>query len=228
MPVLALIPGSGFPPGDKSHQLPDTLLVRFLPLVRAGQLSLAQHAGVAITAGPRNHGRRAGGKQVNPHEWAVFEVEGDIAALDLILANIVAVQQIGVPAFLEELPVIPMLPGGKADGRRLPEPGSSGRLGTEGHYCGTSRVEPELLYVVQTDDGQETLTPEEFRKKYGWKNHPALPDGVVYEGVAELPGPQRLRGETGAQSTIVPVLDALLGVAHAPDPLREYLDEYVA
>jgi indoleamine 2,3-dioxygenase len=60
---------------------------------------------------------------------------------------------------------------------------------------------------------------------HGWKNHPALPDGVRYEGAAELPGPQRLRGETGAQSTIVPVLDALLGVAHAPDPLREYLDE---
>ena len=60
---------------------------------------------------------------------------------------------------------------------------------------------------------------------HGWKNHPALPQGVHYEGVAELPGPQRLRGETGAQSTIVPVLDALLGVAHAPDPLREYLDE---
>jgi len=60
---------------------------------------------------------------------------------------------------------------------------------------------------------------------HGWKNHPALPDGVRYEGVAEFAGPQRLRGETGAQSTIVPVLDALLGVAHAPDPLREYLDE---
>lgn len=60
---------------------------------------------------------------------------------------------------------------------------------------------------------------------HGWKNHPALPDGVAYEGAAELSGPQRLRGETGAQSTIVPVVDALLGVAHAPDPLREYLDE---
>jgi indoleamine 2,3-dioxygenase len=60
---------------------------------------------------------------------------------------------------------------------------------------------------------------------HGWKNHPGLPGGVTYQGVAELAGPQRLRGETGAQSTIVPVLDALLGVAHAPDPLREYLDE---
>ncbi len=60
---------------------------------------------------------------------------------------------------------------------------------------------------------------------HGWKNHPALPEGLVYEGVAEFSGPQHLRGETGAQSTIVPVLDALLGVAHAPDPLRAYLDE---
>jgi indoleamine 2,3-dioxygenase len=60
---------------------------------------------------------------------------------------------------------------------------------------------------------------------HGWKNHPALPGGVAYEGFAEFSGPQLLRGETGAQSTIVPVMDALLGVAHAPDPLRSYLDE---
>jgi indoleamine 2,3-dioxygenase len=59
---------------------------------------------------------------------------------------------------------------------------------------------------------------------HGWKNHPALPSGVVYLG-GESSAPQQLRGETGAQSTIVPVLDALLGVAHAPDPLRAYLDE---
>jgi non-ribosomal peptide synthetase-like protein len=39
-----------------------------------------------------------------------------------------------VPAFLEELPVIPMLPSGKADRRNLPEPGSSGRVGAEGPY----------------------------------------------------------------------------------------------
>jgi indoleamine 2,3-dioxygenase len=61
---------------------------------------------------------------------------------------------------------------------------------------------------------------------HGWKNHPALPEGLVYEGVTEYGGqPQRFRGETGAQSSIVPVLDALLGIAHHPDPLREYLME---
>ncbi len=61
---------------------------------------------------------------------------------------------------------------------------------------------------------------------HGWKDHPALRDGLVYEGVEETGGAgQRLRGETGAQSTIVPLLDALLGVEHAPDPLRAYLSE---
>ncbi|HME69412.1 MAG TPA: hypothetical protein VKM54_06035 [Myxococcota bacterium] len=61
---------------------------------------------------------------------------------------------------------------------------------------------------------------------HGWKDHPALPHGLVYEGVAAFRGRgQRLRGETGAQSGIVPALDALLGVGHADDPLRAYLAE---
>jgi indoleamine 2,3-dioxygenase len=61
---------------------------------------------------------------------------------------------------------------------------------------------------------------------HGWQNQPALPRGVVYEGVEALRGRgQKLRGETGAQSGIVPVLDALLGVEHADDPLRGYLME---
>ncbi len=61
---------------------------------------------------------------------------------------------------------------------------------------------------------------------HGWKNHPLLPHGLVYEGVAELgERPQSFRGETGAQSGIVPVLDAALGVVHADDPLRAYLLE---
>ena len=29
-----------------------------------------------------------------------------------------------------------------------------------------------MVHIVQTDQGQETLTPEEFAKKYGWKNDP--------------------------------------------------------
>jgi indoleamine 2,3-dioxygenase len=61
---------------------------------------------------------------------------------------------------------------------------------------------------------------------HGWKDHPLLDSGVVYEGVDEYRGEgQRFRGETGAQSAIVPALDALLGVGHADDPLRPYLLE---
>lgn len=61
---------------------------------------------------------------------------------------------------------------------------------------------------------------------FGWKNNPATPNGVIYEGVEEYGGtPQLFRGETGAQSSIVPALDALLGVNHSNDPLKEYLDE---
>jgi indoleamine 2,3-dioxygenase len=77
----------------------------------------------------------------------------------------------------------------------------------------------------------EGCDPEVYYRRvrpwiHGWKDHPALPDGVVYEGVARMAGgAQRLRGETGAQSAIVPALDAALGVAHADDPLRRYLLE---
>ena len=61
---------------------------------------------------------------------------------------------------------------------------------------------------------------------HGWKDHPLLDRGVVYEGVDEYRGEgQRFRGETGAQSAIVPALDAFLGIVHADDPLRPYLLE---
>jgi indoleamine 2,3-dioxygenase len=61
---------------------------------------------------------------------------------------------------------------------------------------------------------------------HGWKNSPSLPNGLSYEGVEAYAGqPQQYRGETGAQSTIVPCLDAGLGITHAPDPLTLYLQE---
>jgi len=54
---------------------------------------------------------------------------------------------------------------------------------------------------------------------HGWQQHP-----VRYEGVPEYSGePQTYYGETGAQSTIIPCLDAALGVRHRRDELREYL-----
>ncbi len=61
---------------------------------------------------------------------------------------------------------------------------------------------------------------------HGWKNHPDLPQGVIYEGVDAYAGqPQQFRGETGAQSAIIPSLDAMLGVGHKEDFLKAYLLE---
>jgi indoleamine 2,3-dioxygenase len=61
---------------------------------------------------------------------------------------------------------------------------------------------------------------------HGWKDTPALPDGIIYEGVHAYAGrPQHFRGETGAQSSIVPSLDAALGIVHQEDVLRVYLRE---
>lgn len=46
-------------------------------------------------------------------------------------------------------------------------PGSS-----DGHYRASPGAEGELRHVVQTEEGQQTLTPEEFAKKFDWKNEP--------------------------------------------------------
>ncbi len=61
---------------------------------------------------------------------------------------------------------------------------------------------------------------------HGWKNNPGLPAGLVYDGVTEYAGQgQTFRGETGAQSSIVPCIDAVLGIKHAPGFLNDYLME---
>ena len=61
---------------------------------------------------------------------------------------------------------------------------------------------------------------------FGWRNNPSLPDGVIYEGVDHYKGVgQKFRGETGAQSAIIPAMDGVLGIEHEKDELREYLME---
>ncbi|MDX2164446.1 MAG: hypothetical protein SFW07_03400 [Gammaproteobacteria bacterium] len=61
---------------------------------------------------------------------------------------------------------------------------------------------------------------------HGWKNHPEFPNGLIYEGVADYQGkPQQFRGETGAQSGIIPCMDGLLGITHENDELKSYLQE---
>ena len=59
---------------------------------------------------------------------------------------------------------------------------------------------------------------------HGWKNNPSLPNGLIYESCFDEK-PQFFRGETGAQSSIVPALDAVFGIQHKPDLLGTYLQE---
>jgi len=50
--------------------------------------------------------------------------------------------------------------------------GGSVFLDSHGNYRGTPGTEDYLVYVVQTEDGQETLTTKEFAWKYKWQNDP--------------------------------------------------------
>jgi len=61
---------------------------------------------------------------------------------------------------------------------------------------------------------------------HGWKGNPALPNGLVYEGVSAFGGrPQAFRGGTGAQSALFQAFDAALGVRHEENALQAYLLE---
>jgi indoleamine 2,3-dioxygenase len=61
---------------------------------------------------------------------------------------------------------------------------------------------------------------------HGWRDHPAMPEGLIYEGVEAYQNkPQQFRGETGAQSSIIPSLDAALGIEHENDFMKRYLNE---
>lgn len=61
---------------------------------------------------------------------------------------------------------------------------------------------------------------------YGWANNPALPDGLIYEGVDKYDGEgQVFRGQFGSLSSIAPSIDVLFQVSHEHDLLGAYLDE---
>ena len=59
---------------------------------------------------------------------------------------------------------------------------------------------------------------------FGSKDNPDLENGVTYDGEFNNK-PQFYRGETGAQSSIIPSLDGALGIEHTEDNLRHYLNE---
>ena len=59
---------------------------------------------------------------------------------------------------------------------------------------------------------------------FGTKDNPDLKNGLIYKGEFKNQ-PQFFRGETGAQSSIIPSLDGALQITHTKDHLRHYLNE---
>ncbi|NXF11068.1 I23O2 dioxygenase, partial [Smithornis capensis] len=61
----------------------------------------------------------------------------------------------------------------------------------------------------------------------GWKDNPAMPEGLIYEGVSEEP--LAFSGGSAAQSTVLHAFDELLGIRHAEDSaaflhrMRDYM-----
>ncbi|XP_064896860.1 indoleamine 2,3-dioxygenase 2 isoform X8 [Columba livia] len=61
----------------------------------------------------------------------------------------------------------------------------------------------------------------------GWKDNPALPAGLLYQGVCEEP--LAFSGGSAAQSTVLHAFDELLGIQHGPDSgaflrrMRDYM-----
>ena len=59
---------------------------------------------------------------------------------------------------------------------------------------------------------------------FGTKDNPDLKKGLIYQNQFNNK-PQFFRGETGAQSSMIPFLDGALGIYHTNDHLRHYLNE---
>ncbi|NXJ89016.1 I23O2 dioxygenase, partial [Corythaixoides concolor] len=61
----------------------------------------------------------------------------------------------------------------------------------------------------------------------GWKDNPAMPDGLIYEGVSEEP--MAYSGGSAAQSTVFHAFDELLGIRHSEEStaflhrMRDYM-----
>ncbi len=61
---------------------------------------------------------------------------------------------------------------------------------------------------------------------HGWVNNPALPGGLIYEGVARFGGAaQQFRGVAGSQSSLLKLMDLVLGTRHEDNELTRYLTE---
>lgn len=64
---------------------------------------------------------------------------------------------------------------------------------------------------------------------HGWSNNPALPQGLLYMGVEAFGNkPVKFKGETGAQSMVIPAVDAFLSIDQEDDLLKVHLTDMLA
>ncbi len=104
---------------------------------------------------------------------------------------------------------------------------------TDALYDALRRIDGSLDAVAGTMDRMaEENSPANYgdvqdAETEGYRPYIEGFDGVRYEGVDALDGPQSFRGETGAQSSIFPTLDRAFGVPHATSALTDHVDEMV-
>ncbi|VBB75136.1 Putative protein of unknown function [Podospora comata] len=62
---------------------------------------------------------------------------------------------------------------------------------------------------------------------FGITSQSMFPDGVLYEGIEEYKGErQRFRGESGANDSMIPLMDSLLSIPMPETPLTEILQDF--
>jgi len=86
------------------------------------------------------------------------------AEQDIVLHDGVATTSFWVSRLSDRRPLYTLVPLSR---------GRYARISPDGHVAGSPGVEDELVYVVQTDAGQLTLSAAEFAREYGWENDPA-------------------------------------------------------
>lgn len=83
-------------------------------------------------------------------------------------------------------------------------------------------IESSLAEIVgHLDRMPEQNEPAVFNSTFRQYLRPF--EGVTYEGVSELDGPQSYRGASGAQTALFAALDSLLGIDHDDNPLLNHV-----
>lgn len=172
MTVAPLIDWAIAEPGDEASELFHRFFVSGAALFCAGEFRISKHACFRVAARPRNDCGRPGGKEIDPVEGTVLLVEADGAALDLVFANVIAIQihiergfqfaRMGAAA--GEFALAPAREEFLVDGQEVP-PGGDDALGVC-FEIGAARDEIEIRHVrtvaIEEENFFEAVVSERF------------------------------------------------------------------